>query len=221
MAAKICLAPGRSATSKPLQESSPVSQPSDRWNHNIRYHRVILDAIPPGCRRALDIGCGEGTLTRQLRQAIPEVVGIDDDHASITAARTHRDASGIHYVEGNALAYGFEPTSFDLITAVASLHHMAAEPALVHLRTLLRPAGVLAVIGLARSSPLDWPLDLAAIVPNRARGLRAQYWQHPSPVVWPPPESYASMRRIAERVLPGARFQRRLYWRYTLVWTKP
>jgi hypothetical protein len=94
---------------------------------------------------------------------------------------------------------------------------MGAELALAHLKGLLRTGGVLAVIGLARSSPLDWPLDLAAIAPSRARRLRAQYWQHPSPVLWPPPESYASMRRIAARILPGARFQRRLYRRYTLV----
>jgi hypothetical protein len=27
---------------------------------------VILDAIPPGCGRALDVGCGTGALTRRL-----------------------------------------------------------------------------------------------------------------------------------------------------------
>ena len=193
----------------------------DRWNHNAHYHSVILEAIPPGCRRALDVGCGEGTLTRELRQLIPEVVGIDSDPRSIAAARAHPDAGDIRYIDGDALAFEFEPASFDLVAAVASLHHMQVEGALVQVRTLLRPGGVLAVIGLARSSPRDWPLDVAAIVPNRMRRLRAEYRQHASPVVWPPPESYASMRRIAMRVLPGARFQRRLYWRYTLVWVKP
>ncbi|MGO9899783.1 MAG: class I SAM-dependent methyltransferase [Solirubrobacteraceae bacterium] len=194
---------------------------SERWNHNTHYHSVILEAIPPGCRRALDVGCGEGTWTRELRRLVPEVVGIDGDHASIAAAQAHPDAGDVQYLEGDALTFEFEPTSFGLVTAVASLHHMHAESALVHLRSLLRPGGVLAVVGLARSSPNDWPLDLAAIVPNRVRRIRAHYWQHPSPVVWPPPESYASMRRLTARVLPGARFQRRLYWRYTIVWVKP
>jgi SAM-dependent methyltransferase len=194
---------------------------SDRWNHNTHYHSVILDAIPSGCHRALDVGCGEGTLTRELRHLIPAVVGIDSDHASIAAAQAHPDASDIQYIDCDALAYEFEPMSFDLITAVASLHHMQAELALLHLRELLRPGGALAVIGLARSSPIEWPVDAAAIVPNRVRRLRGGYWPHSSPVVWPPPESYASMRQIAARVLPGARFQRRLYWRYSLVWVKP
>jgi SAM-dependent methyltransferase len=194
---------------------------SGRWNHNTHYHSVILDAIPRGSRRALDIGCGEGTLTRELRRLIPGVVGIDSDHASIAAARAHPDAGDVQYVKGDALAVEFEPASFDVITAVASLHHMHAEHALVRLRSLLRVGGVLAVIGLARSLPGDWPLDVAAIVPNGVRRLRDPYWQHPSPLVWPPPESYASMRQITARVLPGARFHRRLYWRYTIVWVKP
>ena len=44
--------------------------PADPWNHNIHYHRLILDAVPPGARRALDVGCGEGTLARQLRAVV-------------------------------------------------------------------------------------------------------------------------------------------------------
>ncbi len=198
-----------------------MAQSPARWNHNTHYHSVILDAISPGCQRVLDVGCGEGTLTRELRQLVPEVIGIDSDHTSIATAQAHPAASDIQYIEGDALAYQFEPSSFHLITAVASLHHMDAEPALARIRSLLRTGGLLAVIGVARSSPSDWLVDVAAIVPNRLRRLRAEYWQHASPVVWPPPESYASMRRIAARVLPGARFQRRLYWRYTLLWVKP
>ncbi|MEZ0075689.1 hypothetical protein [Planotetraspora sp. GP83] len=32
------------------------------WNHNVRYHRVVLDAVPYGCDTALDVGCGDGLL---------------------------------------------------------------------------------------------------------------------------------------------------------------
>jgi SAM-dependent methyltransferase len=182
---------------------------------------VIFGVVERGCQRALDVGCGEGTLTRQLRGLVSDVVGIDSDPASIAAARAHPDAADIRYIQADVLAYGFEADSFDLITAVASLHHLDAKVALRHLRNLLRPGGVLVVVGLARSSPRDLPIDIAAIVPNRLRRLRTPYWQQPSPTVWPPPESYTSMRRIAAQVLPGVRFRRRLYWRYTLVWVKP
>ena len=159
-------------------------------------------------------------MTRELRRLVPEVVGIDRDPPSVALARANAGAGDIAYIEGDALRYGFEPASFDLITAVAALHHMDAEPALLRLSGLLRPGGVLVVIGLARSSLSDLPLDAVAIVPNWLRRLRAPYSQQRAPTLWPPPENYASMRRIAERVLPGARFRRRLYWRYTLVWVK-
>jgi hypothetical protein len=32
------------------------------WNHNVHYHDVVLNSIPPSCTRALDIGCGRGDL---------------------------------------------------------------------------------------------------------------------------------------------------------------
>jgi len=39
--------------------------------------------------------------------------------------------------------------------------------------------------------------------------------------VWPPPESYTSMRALTRELLPGARFRRHLFWRYSIVWTRP
>ena len=132
---------------------------------------------------------------------VPEIVGIDSDAASITAARADPDAGDIRYIEADVLTYGFELATFDLVAAVASLHHMDAETALHRLRALLRPGGLLAVIGLARSSPGDLPIDIAAIVPNRIRRLRVPYWQHPSPTVWPlrrvTPQCGRSSRAIA------------------------
>ena len=195
--------------------------PSECWNHNIHYHRVILNAIPPGCRRALDVGCGEGTLTRELRQLIPEVVGVDSDHASIAAAQAHPEAGDVQYVEGDALAYAARA---DVIRS----HHRRRVAAPHARRARLGPPQESPATGRCAGRPSgtgsliadDWPLDLAAIVPNPGGDSAAHYWQHPSPVVWPPPENYASMRRITARVLPGARFQRRLYWRYTIIWAK-
>jgi 2-polyprenyl-3-methyl-5-hydroxy-6-metoxy-1,4-benzoquinol methylase len=151
------------------------------WSHNLHYHRVILDAVPAGCQRALDVGCGAGLLTRRLRRVVPSVTGIDRDQRSIEIARAHAGAGDIDYVLADFLAFGCEPGSFGLVTAVASLHHLDAAAALQRMRDLLRPGGVLAVIGLAKGSS---PVDL---------GL----------------------------MLPGARYRRHVYWRYSLVWTKP
>lgn len=202
------------------------------WNHNVHYHRLILAAVPAGCERALDIGCGTGALTRRLRRVVPQVVGMDRDERSIELAGAHPGAAGIGYVLADFLAAPFDPGSLDLVTSVAALHHMDAGAALARMADLLRPGGNLAVVGLARgSSPADLCLVVPAVIGTRlrllasARGQRDAAGQpaavYQPPVVWPPPVSYRDMRRLAARILPGVRYARHLYWRYSLVWTKP
>jgi hypothetical protein len=33
------------------------------WNHNNHYHDLLLKAVPYGCQRALDVGCGLGFIS--------------------------------------------------------------------------------------------------------------------------------------------------------------
>jgi hypothetical protein len=89
------------------------------------------------------------------------------------------------------------------------------------MRSLLRPGGTLAVVGLARSRPGDWPADIAGVFAHRALQARKGYWEVNAPTIWPPPQTYAQMRRIAGQILPGVRYRRHLLWRYSLVWAKP
>lgn len=202
--------------------AAPGRRRRGRWNHNIHYHAQVLSAVPAGCDRVLDIGCGEGMLARKLRSAVPRVCGIDRDLPSLDLARAQDPAGEISFVCGDVLAHPFVRDSFGMITCVAALHHMDAEQGLSRLRGLLQPGGTLAVVGLARSRyPADLPRDMAAVLVNAAYRLVRGNWDQPSPVVWPPPETYATMRRKAERVLPGASFRRHLLWRYTLIWVKP
>lgn len=190
-----------------------------RWNHNIHYHPHILRAVPDGARRALDVGCGEGMLARELRRTVPDVTGIDLHEPSIDRARAH--PGDIDYVLGDFLTHPFEPASFDVIASVATLHHMDAATGLARMRDLLRPGGVLAVVGLARTTPRDLPYVLAAVAANAAHRTVKGYWQHPSPTVWPPPVTYRQMGALAAEVLPGARYRRRLLFRYSIIWRKP
>ena len=205
--------------------------PPEPWSHNLHYHRVILDAVPPGCERALDVGCGTGALTRRLKPLVPRVTGIDRDERSIQLARAHRGAAGIWYLHADFLTATFEPASLDLVTSIASLHHMDARAALRRMSDLLRPGGVLAVVGLARAgSPGDLAPEIPAVIGTqlhravsairrRRTGARPATVHQP-PVIWPPPQTYRDMRRLATDVLPGVRYRRHLYWRYSLVWTK-
>jgi SAM-dependent methyltransferase len=192
-----------------------------RWNHNTHYYPLVLAAVPDGCGRALDVGCGEGLLTRELAVRVPEVVGIDNDEPSIALARWQVPEGRAEYVLGDFLEYPFPVASFGLISCVAALHHMDPAAALTRMAELLAPGGILVVSGVARPAPRDLPLDLAAVVANLGYRAARGYWDHPSPVVWPPPHTYREIQALAGDLLPGVRYRRHLLWRYSLTWTKP
>ena len=191
------------------------------WNHNIHYHPLILGAVPAGCQRGLDVGCGEGGLARELRQVVPHVLAIDCDGPVIDRARQQDNGAGVEYVAGDFLAYDLRPGSFDVIVSVAALHHMDPAAALSRMRQLLRPGGRLAVVGLARSRLRDLPADVAGVVGHRVLLVGKRYQEVNAPTIWPPPQTYAQVRRIASDSLPGVRYRRHLLWRYSLIWSNP
>jgi SAM-dependent methyltransferase len=191
------------------------------------YHEVILGSVPDRCESALDVGCGTGLLTRRLRVLVPTVTGIDTDRRSIEVASTHPMSRDITYLRGDFLTWPFPAESFGLIGAVASLHHMDAAAALTRMRDLVRPGGVVAIVGLARAgSPVDVALTVPATIGvwfDRVARRRSAIERdgYTAPLCWPPPVTYRDMRRLAGQLLPGAHYRRHLYWRYSLTWTKP
>jgi SAM-dependent methyltransferase len=209
-----------------------VAEPREQWNHNNHYHRVVFEAIPARCDSALDVGCGTGRLTRELRRVVPHVTGIDRDEQSIAVARSHAGAGDIEYRCGDFLGLPLRSGGFGLVTAVASLHHMDTAAALKRMREQVRPEGVLVVIGLAREDL--WPglaLEIPAFIDNRVQLLRHRRPRRSAdgpaaasyqpPVVWPPAVTYREIRRLAAGLLPGMRYRRHLLWRYSICWVKP
>lgn len=191
-----------------------------RWNHNIHYHGLLVGIIPAG-GRVIDVGCGEGLLTRQVAPSARSVLGVDLDEASIELARGTTAASNIDYLCADVMRYPFEAGSFDAVVSVATLHHLGTEAGLMRLRELVRPGGVLGIVGLASSElPRDLGRELAAAVATKVLKLSRKYWEHSAPKIWDMPDNYRRVKRIAEQCLPGVIFRRHLLWRYSLIWKK-
>lgn len=94
--------------------------------------------------RGLDIGCGEGSNTRQLAQRGAEMTGIDISERFIHHARQAEEdqSAGIAYHVASGLELPFEEASFDFATAFMSLMDMPrAHAALAEACRVLRPGG--------------------------------------------------------------------------------
>src|SRR6187402_1294686 len=117
-----------------------------RWNHNTHYHRLALD-LAAGAGSALDVGCGEGLLTRELRGAgVDAVTGLDLDADQVARARSLAQGDpGLTYVVGDVLEVP-QAEQFDLVTCVATLHHVDLDRGLRRLRDLVSPGGHLVVV---------------------------------------------------------------------------
>ncbi|MFL0578213.1 class I SAM-dependent methyltransferase [Dietzia sp. 179-F 9C3 NHS] len=191
-----------------------------RWNHNLHYHRHVLDRVPAHARSALDVGTGDGLLAGDLRSVVPEVSAIDLDETVLDLARrSHHDVSWIH---GDVLTHDIG-RRFDVVASIATLHHLG-DPgeALSRLADLTAPGGVLVVIGLARPTTVrDHLHGVVGAIQHRWYSARRGYWQHSAPVVEAPPHSYDEVRATAAATLPGVRWRHLPLWRYRLVWSKP
>jgi SAM-dependent methyltransferase len=193
------------------------------WNANIHYHPLLVKALPRGAARVLDVGCGDGILSAHLIQAgVEQVSALDVDAGVLERARERHPDVPIEWIHGDLFDFSLRggPT-FDAVVSVATLHHIDAKAGLKRMAELVRPGGVVGVVGLASSNWYDLPYAAFGEFARRAAGAILGHWEHTAPIVWPPPATYREMKQIARDVLPGVEYRRHLYGRYSLVWTKP
>ncbi|OBB89816.1 bifunctional 2-polyprenyl-6-hydroxyphenol methylase/3-demethylubiquinol 3-O-methyltransferase UbiG [Mycobacterium sp. 852002-40037_SCH5390672] len=192
----------------------------DYWNHNTAYHSWLVGIASRNRGDVLDVGCGEGLLAQRLAAVSRSVVGIDADPISVWRASERLQPIGNASVE----LLRFEDLeraerSFDLITFVASLHHLPLRDTLRKACQMLRPAGKLAVVGLsANKSVTDWVWAGLCTPAARAGSLLHRETRGIGVTVADPLESLAQIRQATKDVLPGARIRRGLYYRYRLLW---
>ena len=107
-----------------------------------RYHRdPFLPHVPPPGRRTLDVGCGEGRLTRHLASLGHRVVGIDASPTLIGAARDLAPDMELRVADASAL--GFDDASFDQVVSFMCLHDVDdLDGAVREIGRVLEPGGV-------------------------------------------------------------------------------
>ncbi|HEY3753254.1 MAG TPA: class I SAM-dependent methyltransferase [Pseudonocardiaceae bacterium] len=197
------------------------------WDHNAYYHQWLLRQLPARVDSALDVGCGAGVLASRLADRAGHVDAVDASELMIAKARARTQS--VRWLHGDILdeTLPLDPSGYGLVTAISSLHHMPLRPALRRLAGLVRPGGVLAVIGLYRLATVtDRAVEVVAVPANAGhgallatRGMAGKPHDSGMPVQ-DAMDTFAQIRAAATEITPGAVLRRRLYWRCSLLWRR-
>lgn len=86
---------------------------------------AALELLAPKPREAiLDLGCGDGVLTKRIADAGADVLGVDPSDGMLAAARAL--GVGVQLADGQALPFD---SRFDAVFSNAALHWMPNQPA--------------------------------------------------------------------------------------------
>ena len=135
----------------------PRPQPGRSWS---AWARALGHLVPPW--DVVDLGCGEGALTREVARWARRVVGVEPAGPGPGAVRGDEaagDGAPIEWIEAPLEATGLEAASFDLALLSQTLHRVVAPADAVREAVrLLRPGGRLLVLDLLRHEE-SWVKD--------------------------------------------------------------
>jgi SAM-dependent methyltransferase len=124
--------------------------------------------------------------------------------------------------EVDFIDYDANEGNFDVVTFVASLHHLDLAAALPKARSLVAPGGELIVVGLAANkTAIDWIVSGFRLPFVRLGSSMHHESRNVGVTATDARESLGEIRATVRRELPGASIRRALYYRYLLRWRKP
>jgi ubiquinone/menaquinone biosynthesis C-methylase UbiE len=136
--------------------------------------RGLVDAMAPRPGELiLDVGCGSGSLDRQLARLVPnEIVAIDPntflqrEAAALAAFEGLGDR--IEFRPGNAEALPFPDATFGCVFSVTVFEECDADKALTEATRVTKPGGRIAIAVRAIDLPQWWNLDLPEAILKKA-----------------------------------------------------
>jgi ubiquinone/menaquinone biosynthesis C-methylase UbiE len=132
--------------------------------------RLVAQVASSAPTSLLEIGCGTGSLTTLLAQALPaaSIVGLDPDPGVLTRAQAKGQTQRIEWLQGTAVQLPLPDQSIERVVASLVLHHLTAGEkllALAEAHRVLRPGGRLHIA--------DWGAPQDAIMGAAFFVLRA------------------------------------------------
>lgn len=128
--------------------------------------RGLVDAMAPRPGGAiLDVGCGAGSLDRQLARLVDNsITAVDPNSFLLREAAALAEGDGlagrVDFRLGNAEALPFADASFDCVFSVTVLEECDAGKAIAEMIRVARPGGRIGVVVRAIDLPQWWNLDL-------------------------------------------------------------
>jgi SAM-dependent methyltransferase len=137
------------------------------------YEEQVLPLVEhhlEGARRVLDVGCGEGQVSRQVARTGARAMGIDPASSQIHAA--HRRGGGAAFVRARAEQLPCANAAFDGVVLCMALEHVDPFESAIHeIARVLMPGGrflLVLVHPLLQVPGSGWVDDV---------GLDEQYWR--------------------------------------------
>ena len=156
-----------------------------RWSAPLAEPFLEFAGVKPG-HRALDVGCGTGTISLALATRGAKTVGVDASEPYLDGARRLRSHPNVTYEHGDACRLEYPSDSFDACVSTLAIDVIPeVELVAAEMRRVTRPGGVVAC-GIfdfwGGNSVLDLVLDTGAVLDQGIRTLRAQI--NARPIVW-------------------------------------
>jgi SAM-dependent methyltransferase len=149
---------------------------------------AIAWLLPAGARRVVDVGAGTGKLTRLLAEHGLDVTAVEpDDRMRAVLAERLPDVTALR---GSGEAIPLGDGEADAVLVAQAWHWMDAGQAARESARVLRPDGMLGILGNAMDVEVDWVGELDAIL--QVGGRTAARTEEPGPFPGFGPVEHAS-----------------------------